>query len=180
MALKSTVFKCELQVNDLDRGYYATHALTLARHPSETDERMMVRLLAFALHASERLAFAGGLSDPDQPDLWERDDTGAIDEWIQVGLPDVRGLRRAAGRSARVIVLPYGRGAENWWKDARAELLRIDRLAVRRLSSQTGVALAALAERTMRLQLLKQDGATTLMSDASSIEIELEELKAAA
>jgi uncharacterized protein YaeQ len=180
MALKSTVFKCELQVNDLDRGYYASHALTLARHPSETDERMMIRLLAFALYANDRLAFAGGLSDPDEPDLWERDDTGAIDDWIQVGLPDVRGLRKAAGRSERVIVLPYGRGADNWWKDSRNELVKIDRLAVRRVSQETGAALAALAERSMRLQLLKQDGEIALMSDEANVEIALEELKAAA
>ena len=88
--LKSTIFKINLNVADMDRGYYADHALTVARHPSETSERMMVRVLAFALHASERLEFGKGISTDDEPALWERDLTGRITEWIEVGLPDER------------------------------------------------------------------------------------------
>lgn len=115
MALKSTVFRAELQVSDLDRHYYAAHALTLARHPSETDERMMVRLLAFALFAGERLEFGRGLSTEDEPALWRKDLTGAVELWIEVGLPDERALRRACGRAERVAVLCYGgRGADLW------------------------------------------------------------------
>ncbi|CAN5285202.1 YaeQ family protein [soil metagenome] len=176
MALKSTVFKCELQVNDLDRHYYATHGLTLARHPSETDERMMMRLLAFAMNANDRLAFAAGLSDPDEPDLWERDDTGAIDLWIQVGLPEVRALRKAAGRSGRVIVLSYGRSTPIWWKEARTELLKIDRLEAYRVDTETSLALAAMAQRNMQLQFLVQDGASSLIDDSHNIEIAFERL----
>jgi uncharacterized protein YaeQ len=108
MALKSTIHKAELQIADMDRGYYADHAVTIARHPSETDERMMVRLLAYAHGASDRLAFGKGLSDTDEPDLWERDLTGAIERWIDVGLPDERRLAKAAGRSLRVVVYAYG------------------------------------------------------------------------
>src|SRR5262244_3039128 len=111
MALKSTIFKAQLQVSDLDRNHFATHSLTLARHPSETDERMMVRLLAFALNADERLEFGRGLSAEDEADL-----TGAIDAWIDVGLPDERRLRKAAGRAKQVKVYTYGgRAAELWW-----------------------------------------------------------------
>ena len=88
MALKATIFKADLQIADMDRGYYGGHALTLARHPSETDERMMVRLLAFALFAGERLAFGRGLSAEDEPALWQKDLTGAVELWIEVGLPD--------------------------------------------------------------------------------------------
>ncbi len=129
MALKSTIFKVELSVADIDRGYYGDHALTIARHPSETDERMMVRLLAFALHADAALAFGRGLSTEDEPDLWQRDLTGTIERWIDVGLPDERDLRRACGRAREVSVLAYGgRAVELWWEGVRERLARQDRL----------------------------------------------------
>src|SRR5258705_10302215 len=115
MALKSTIFKAELSVADIDRGYYRDHVLTIARHPSETDERMMVRLLAFALHADERLAFGRGLSTEDEPDLWQRDLTGSIEKWIDVGLPDEREVRKACGRARAVYVLAYGGRAGGVW-----------------------------------------------------------------
>lgn len=159
MALKSTVFKAELQVSDLDRHYYATHALTLARHPSETDERMMVRLLAFALHADERLEFGRGLSAEDEPALWQKDLTGAIELWIEVGLPDERVVRRACGRANRVVVLCYGgRGADLWWAQNRDMLARLRNLAVMALPSAATQELAALASRGMHLQCTIQDG----------------------
>jgi hypothetical protein len=110
MALKSTIFRATLNVSDLDRGYFAEHALTLARHPSETDERMMVRILAFALHGDERLQFGRGISTDDEPALWLKDDSGQIVRWIEVGLPDERLLRRACGKADEVIVLAYGGG----------------------------------------------------------------------
>ena len=110
MALRATVFKAELAVSDMDRGRHATHGLTIARHPSETDERMMVRVLTFALHSSDRLAFGRGLSDVDEPDLIDRDMTGSIDLWIEVGLPDERAILKACGRAGRVVVMAYGHG----------------------------------------------------------------------
>ena len=115
MALKATIFKAALQIADMDRGYYAEHPLTIARHPSETDERMMLRVLAFALHAGPGLAFGRGLSTDDEPDLWQRDLTGAIRLWIDVGLPDEKLVRRACGRADEVVVYAYGRGADLWW-----------------------------------------------------------------
>jgi uncharacterized protein YaeQ len=108
MALKATIFKAELSVADIDRGVYRDHALTIARHPSETDERMMVRLLAFALHADERLEFGRGLSAEDEPDLSRRDLTGTLEQWIEVGLPDEREVRKACGRAREVFVYAYG------------------------------------------------------------------------
>src|SRR6202165_3675547 len=110
MALQSTIFKAELTVSDLDRNHFATHSLTLARHPSETDERMMVRLLAFALNADEALEFGRGLSAEGEPDLVKKDLTGAIELWIDVGLPDEREIRKAAGRARAVKVYVYGGG----------------------------------------------------------------------
>ena len=116
MALKATIFRVELQVSDLDRHYYAAHELTVARHPSETDERMMVRLLAFALHADPALAFTRGLSSDDEPDLWRHADDGTLAQWLEVGLPEPKRLRRACGRAREVTVFAYGgHAAELWW-----------------------------------------------------------------
>ena len=114
----------------MERGYYADHALTIARHPSETDERMMLRVLAFALHADADLSFGKGLSTDDEPDLWQRDLTGAIGLWIDVGQPDEKLVRRACGRARQVVVYAYGRGAELWWGRSRAALERMRNLTV--------------------------------------------------
>ena len=124
MALKATIFKAALQIADMDRGYYADHALTIARHPSETDERMMLRVLAFALHAGPGLEFGKGLSTDDEPDLWQRDLTGRIRLWVDVGLPDEKLVRRGCGRADEVVIYAYGRGAELWWERSRSALER--------------------------------------------------------
>jgi len=178
MALKSTVFKAELQVNDLDRHYYGTHPLTLARHPSETDERMMMRMLAFALNADPALAFAGDVSAQDEPSLWIKDLTGSIRLWIEVGLPEPRLLRKAAGRSDAVIVYAYGRGADLWWADAAPTCTQIDSLAVWKLPQPTSQALAALAQRSMQLQCLVQDGDVSFSDASASVNIDCVVLKA--
>lgn len=172
MALKSTIFKAELQVSDLDRHYYAAHALTLARHPSETDERMMVRLLAFALFAEEYLAFGKGLSAEDEPDLWKKDLTGAVDLWIEVGLPDEREIRKACGKAQRVVVLCYGgRGADLWWGQNRDKLERLRNLLVMNLSPATSQGLAALAQRNMSLQCTVQDGQAWLTDGERTVHV---------
>ncbi len=173
MALKSTIFKATVQVSDLDRHYYAEHALTIARHPSETDERMMIRLVAFLLNADERLEFGKGLSSDDEPDLWLHDLTGAVQEWIEVGLPDERRLRRASGRAESVKLYAYGgRAAEVWWDNNARELNKLEKLAVWCLDEETSMALAALAERTMQLQATIQDGETWLsVADGRSLRI---------
>lgn len=180
MALKATVFKAELQVSDLDRHHYQTYSLTLARHPSETDERMMVRLLAFALHAADDLAFGRGLSSEDEPALAERDLTGAIRRWIDVGLPDERDLRRACGRADEVVVLSYGgRAAEIWWQQNEGKLKLLDKLVVLGVDAEDSAALAALAGRTMRLQCTIQDGRVYLADEATTLEFEPRWLKRA-
>src|SRR5512137_3173344 len=107
MAQGATVYRTDLTVSDLDRGVYAQHAVTLARHPSETEERLMVRLLAFALHADDALEFGRGLSTEDEADLWQRDPAGVLVRWIDVGLPDERTIRKACGRAREVVVLAY-------------------------------------------------------------------------
>jgi uncharacterized protein YaeQ len=180
MALKSTIFKSELSIADMDRHYYADHSLTLARHPSETDERMMVRVLAFAAQAGERLEFCKGLSDADEPALWEKDLTGAIECWVEVGLPDERRLAKACGRSARVVVYAYGGSAvQVWWKAIAGKLGRLGNLAVFCLPTAGTRALAELVERSMRLSVSIQDGEMLLTSLAGVVDLRPEVLKAA-
>ena len=179
MALKSTIFKIELQIADMDRGYYADHALTIARHPSENDERMMARVLAFALHAHEALAFGRGLSADDEPDLWRRDLTGAIEQWIDVGQPDERLLRKACNRSQEVVLLTFGRTAEVWWAQNRNALERLANLRVLHLPVETSQELAGLVERTMRLQCTVQDGHAWLGHAEHTVLVELLEWKPA-
>ena len=179
MALKATICKASLSVADIDRGYYGEHALTIARHPSETDERMMVRLLAFALHAGDTLAFGRGLSAEDEPDLWRRDLTGAIEQWIEVGLPDEREVRKACGRAREVYILAYGgRAVDLWWQGARDTLDRQERLAVTELPQEASRALAQLAGRSMELQVTIQEGHILVTDGATSVSVELRVLKA--
>ena len=178
MALKSTVVKAELQISDMDRHYYATHALTLALHPSETEERLMARLLAFALNAGGSLAFGRGISTEDEPDLWARDLTGAIDLWIEVGQPDEQRLRKACGRAKEVRVYCYsGRSAAVWWEKSAKDFARFSNLRVFEVPGETTAQLGALAARNLSLQCLVQDGNAQLMSDAGSVEVELRTLK---
>ncbi len=158
MALKATVHKVELAVSDMDRGYYGSHALTLARHPSETSERMMVRLLAFAMFADEALSFGRGLSADDEPALWLKDLTGNIECWIDVGLPDERELRKACGRARRVVLLTYGgRGVGIWWNQHQAALARHENLDVIDIPIDATTALAKLADRNMQINATVQD-----------------------
>ena len=173
MALKSTIFKAALQVADMDRHYYADHALTIARHPSETDERMMIRCLAFALHASDSLAFGKGLSDVDDPDLWQRDLTGAIQLWIEVGQPDERQILRACGRSSQVLVYAYSASAMLWWKPIADKLERTRNLTVRTVPAQAAAKLAKHAERAMDLQCTIHEGEIWMRNESDAVQIEL-------
>ena len=173
MALNATIYKVELQVSDMDRHYYATHALTLARHPSETEERLMVRLLAFALYADERLEFGRGISDEDEPALWRKEYTDEIELWIEVGQPDETRIRKACGRSRQVVVISYGgNAAEIWWNKVGAALNRNKNLTVLDISASTVTELVALLQRGMRLQALVQDGQLQLMNEADAVAVD--------
>ena len=173
MALKSTVYKADLQIADMDRNYYQSHTLTIAQHPSETDERMMVRVLAFALYASDTLAFGKGLSAEDEPDLWQKDLTGAIELWIDVGLPDERDIRKACGRSRQVVVVTYGRAAADiWWNQHRSKLEKLHNLTVLNLPAESTQELTALVNRTMQLQCTIQDGEVLVSGESGSVRIE--------
>lgn len=177
MALKATIFKVELQVSDLDRHYYASHALRIARHPSETDERMMVRVLAFALNADERLEFGPGLSAEGEADLVKTDLTGAIDLWIDVGLPEEREVRKAAGRAERVAVYVYGRGAQPWWDQNGGALERLGNLSVVAFPESSTQALAAMVSRSMQLACTVQEGHVWVACAGETLQIEPTALK---
>ena len=170
MALNSTIYKLELQVSDMDRHYYASHNLTLAQHPSETPARLMVRLIAFALYAHERLEFGRGLSTDEDPDLWQRDYTGDIDLWIDLGQPDESRVRKACARARQVVVINYsGNGAEIWWNKVGAALSRLKNLTVIDLAPDDIEAIVGLLERGMRLTAMIQDGELQLMSDRQNV-----------
>lgn len=178
VALKATIYKVELGIADMDRHYYHDHTLTMAQHPSETDERLMVRLLAFALHAHPELVFGKGLSTEDEPDLWRKDLTGIIELWIDVGLPDEKRIRRACGRASRVVIYSYGRGADLWWEKNRGTLARAANLSVFHLPTEASAALARLAQRTMQLQCIVQEGQVWLADNDDRVEVALNALLA--
>jgi len=175
MALKSTIFKSELQISDMDRNYYHDHAVTIARHPSENDERMMVRLLAFALHAHEALSFANKIGNDDEPDLWQRNLTGAIDIWIEVGQPDEKRVRRACGRCGQVFIYCFsGRSADVWWGQVGKGLEGIRNLAVISLPASASTALAAMVQRSMKLQCTIQDGQVWVSDGNETVHVDLQ------
>jgi len=170
MALKSTIYKIDLNIADMDRQYYAQHSLTLAKHPSETDERVMVRLIGFALYASESLIFGKGLSDDDEPDLWQKDLTGAIELWMDVGLPTEKDIRKAAGRANQVLVVLYGgRIADMWWTQNSKAVLKINNLTVINLPETQ--ELASIADRNIQISLTIQDGQILVSHQGGSFEI---------
>ena len=169
MALKATIFKSSLQISDLDRDYYQAHALTLARHPSETDERMMVRLLVFARHASDTLAFSRGLSSVEEPDLWQHGPAGDIELWIDLGQPDEKRIRKACSQARQVGIYCYsGHSAVLWWERIGSRLGKLRNLTVINLPPPASQTLAGLAQRNMQLQCTIQDGQLWL-GDADSI-----------
>ncbi len=181
MATKSTIFKANLQIADIDHSYYADHALTLARHPSETDERMMVRLVALALHAYQlqetcngdgTLAFGAGLSDPDDPDASLTDFTGRKRLWIEVGQPEDKPLSKACSKADAVVVYAFSHAADIWWKGIETKLSRLSKLQVWRLPFESAQEMARLAERSMQLQATIQEGAITLSSNKGSVHLE--------
>ena len=181
MAIKSTIFKAGLQMADIDHSYYADHSLTLARHPSETDERMMVRLVALALQAHTlqsvcngdgTLAFGAGLSDPDDPDVSLTDFTGRKRLWIEVGQPEDKPLSKACSKADAVIVYAFHHAAEVWWRGIENKLSRLDKLQVWRVPAEASQALSALAERSMQLQATVLEGVLTLGNAQTTVSLE--------
>jgi uncharacterized protein YaeQ len=184
MALKSTVYKAQLQIADMDRSLYADHSLTLARHPSETDERLMMRILAFALSVPAddlqgTLEFAAGLSDTDEPDLWQKDLTGQLLQWIEVGQPDDRRMAKACSRADRVRIWAYSSSVPIWWQGIADKVARLQGLEVLQVATDASRELATLAERSMQLQITVQEGQIWIGNGQASVSLEPQVLKAA-
>ena len=159
MAQNATIYKVELSVSDMDRHYYETHKLTVAKHPSETDERLMVRVVAFALNTHENLEMTKGISTDDEPDIWQKSLSGELDVWVALGLPSEKVMRQSCSKADRVVVYPYGgRTADIWWDKIKGSTTRFDNLQVISFSEKDTGALAKLASRTMKLQINIQDG----------------------
>ncbi len=181
MALKSTIFKAELSVSDMDRPYYGSHTLTIAQHPSENDARMMVRLLAFACEASESLTFTRGLDEPDEPDLWDKTLTGEIAHWVELGQPDEARLRRASSRADRVTVYTYqSASAREWWKGMAGKASKLRNVTIYNVPSEAVEALAGTAQRAMRLSVTIQDAEIWVSDDDHNVQLTLDVLQRAA
>lgn len=173
MALKATVYKADLTLSDMDRGYYASHSLTLARHPSETEERLMLRLAAFALHASDTLAFTRGLCADDEPELWQKNYADEIELWIDLGEPDERRLKKACSRAEQVVLYSYGgRAADVWWQQHADKLARLERLTVKSVRPETLAELVTLCQRSMQLSATIQDGQLWLSDSVHNVLVE--------
>jgi len=178
MATKATIIKADVQIADMNRQYYQDHRLILAQHPSETEERLMIRLLVFALHADDELTFASGLSAENEPDLWKRDLTGNVKLWIDLGQVDEKRIRKACNKADRVVIYTYqARAAKPWWQQIKEEVIRFDNLSVFAIENKSETPIAALAQRNLKLQYSIQDAAVYLSSNDKSVELNLTPLK---
>jgi len=176
MALKATIYKAQIELADIDRNVYCDHSITLARHPSETDERLLVRLLAFTLNAPSDpdeppLEFAKDMWEPDEPSLWQKDPTGRIQHWIEVGQPDEKRLLRCSARVDRITVFSFAASTGTWWKGLENRLTRLQNLTVWQIPPDQSQALAAMAQRAMQLQVTVQAGAIWVSDGTRSVEI---------
>jgi uncharacterized protein YaeQ len=181
MALKATIHKAQIQLSDMDRNVYGDHSVTIARHPSETDERLLVRLLALALNAPNTqdeppLELAKDMWDPDEPALWQKDATGRVIHWIDLGQPDEKRLLRTSARVDRLSVYSFHSSAPAWWKELENRITRLRNLTVWQIPSRQSQALAVLVQRTMVLQVTVQDGSVWISDDTQSVEIGLQRL----
>ena len=170
MAQKATIYKVELSVSDMDRNYYETHNLTVAKHPSETDERLMLRIIAFALNAHEKLEFSKGISTDDEPDIWQKSLSGELELWVALGLPSEKIVRQSCGKANEVIIYCYGgRTAEIWWEKIKNSTTRFNNLQVISFSEKDTSELAKQASRSMKLHVSIQDGDVMVSIDESIV-----------
>jgi uncharacterized protein YaeQ len=176
MALKAIIYKAKVSFSDLDRNVYADHELTIARHPSETEERMMIRLLAFVLNAPEnndlgKLEFGKDMWDADEPALVQYDLTGLLMHWIELGQPDEKKLVRVCGRSRKVSVYSFASTAPTWWAGLAGKFTRLSHLHVWQIPAPESQELAKLADRSMDLTITMQEGVLFVGEGDRTVEI---------
>ena len=177
MALKATIYKCDLTIADMDRHYYVDQSLTIARHPSETDERLLVRLLSFARFASLEPEFTKDLFDTDEPAIWSKDLTGALKLWIELGHPDESKVRKACNRVEQVAIVTYSHATPVWWKQNQSKFTQFKNLSVLHLPSSAVQELAAQMSRGMELQINVQDGDWSVSLGGDPVQVDWKALK---
>lgn len=178
MAEKATIYKANITLSDMDRHHYGDYNLTIALHPSETIERMMVRILAFCYCAAENLTFTKGLSSMDEPDLWLKHDNGTILEWIEVGQPAPDRLKKASGQSQAVKVFSYGRGLDVWWKTNAAAIRALPKVMMRYFSADELTPLCALADKTMNLTVTITEAIAYVSTANENLSVTLKDMEA--
>ena len=172
MALSATICKADLNIIDMDKNYYERHSLTLARHPSETEERFMLRLLAFSLNADNSLLFTKGLSTENEPDLWQKDLTNDIIQWIDLGLPSEKRIRKAGGRSKSVKIYTYGSGSVHlWWKQVSGQITRLKNLSIYQINADDLNKLKHCYQRNISAQVSLQDGEVIWRCENSEVSL---------
>jgi len=173
MALKATIYKAVVNIADMNRAYYADHELTIARHPSENDERAMLRLLVWCLHADGQLQFTRGISTDDEPDIWQKNLTGEIDTWIELGQPDEKRLRKACGRARKVFIYNYGgRSSDVWWQQYQQKVQRFDNLTIFQVPAQAS-ELATMVSKSMKLHCVIMDQQITMGNGTDSVTLDI-------
>lgn len=178
MALKATIYKAAINIADMDRQVYLDKTLTLAQHPSETEQRMMLRLLAWIYHADENLSFTKGLCADDEPEVWRRNDHNAVELWIELGLPDEKRLKKACNQAEQVILYAYSeRAAKVWWQQNESKLANHKNLSIHFLNDEQLKQLSAMCQRNMQLQATIQDKAIWLSDDHNNTELTFEQWK---
>ncbi len=180
--MTGTICKAQIEIVDTDRHVYQERSLTVVRHPSETDERMMVRLLALALTTpaddkNGTVELAKSLWDDDEPDLWHRDLTGHIVHWITIGQPDEKRILKACGRADQVTVYAFGSSAPTWWSGVERKLSRARNLEVWHVPAAAAAELGSLAGRSMRFQVTVQDGTVWVRTGDREVELQPDRLR---
>lgn len=170
MALKPKIYKLRIALSDIDRDYYDTLGLTIAQHPSETLERMMVRVLAFCINAQEQLAFTKGLCAVDEPDIWVRTLDDQLALWIDVGEPAVDRIKKATRLSPAVKVYSFNSKSNVWWNQGRAKFNELT-VSVFQFQWESIQALAALVQRTMDLSITITGDSAYVAAEAGECEV---------
>jgi len=177
MAIKATIFKAQIQLADMDRHVYTDDiSLTIARHPSETDERMMIRVLALVMgwpkdQMAGTMELAKDMWDTDEPALWHKNYVNEIVHWVDVGQPDDKRLMKACGRANRVTLWVFHSSTDVWWNTIANKLTRADKLTVWQVPSEQSLELSKMAARSMQLQFTVQDGSIWIANGKDSVEI---------
>ena len=158
MALTATIYNFDVELSDVDRGVYETLSFKAAQHPSETDEYLIARVLAYCLEYREGIAFSKGLAEPDEPAIVVRDLTGALQAWIEIGTPDAERLHKASKASPRVVVYSH-KDTSRWVQQlADAKIHKRETIGIVELDRDLIAALVARLDRRMTVGLSVTEG----------------------